>query len=172
MTLEQYAYLAEILGVAIVVITFIFLTIQLRLGTRALKAGTVQNLQNQTMAVYGMLLDDMDLFMKGMEDPTSLNKLDRAKFNALMTVNFHALQNAYFQIQSGAYDDCMQVRKTPPKRGRNPRPRSASKAPTGLAGARAVSELCSETERQRIEVVVDIGFHGERVPGRKKVSAH
>jgi hypothetical protein len=103
MTLEQYAYL-----VAIVVITFVFLTIQLRLGTRALKAGTVQNLQNQTMAVYGMLLEDMDLFMKGMEDPTSLNKLDRAKFNALMTVNFHALQNAYFQIQSGAYDDCMQ----------------------------------------------------------------
>jgi hypothetical protein len=108
MTLEQYASIAEIVGVAIVVVTFIFLAIQLRQGTRALKAGTVQNLQNQTMTVYGMLLEDMDVFMKGMEDPLSLSTLDRAKFNALMTVNFHALQNAYFQIQSGAYDGRMQ----------------------------------------------------------------
>ena len=108
MTLEQYASLAEVVGVIIVVLTFIFLAIQLRQGTRALKAGTVQSLQNQTMTVYGMLLEEMDVFVKGMQDPLALSTLDRAKFNALLTVNFHGLQNAYFQIQSGAYHGCMQ----------------------------------------------------------------
>ncbi len=108
MTLEQFANLAEIVGVIIVALTFIFLTIQLRQGTLALKAATVQNLQNQTMTVYGMLLDDMEIFIKGMRDPSALSGVEKGKFNALLTVNFHALQNAYFQIQSGAYDARMQ----------------------------------------------------------------
>ena len=108
MTLEQYANFAEIVGVIIVVLTFMYMTIQLRQGTRALKSVTVQSLQNQTMTVYGMLIEDMEIFIEGMRDPSALSAVERGKFNALLTVNLHALQNAYLQIQSGAYDERMQ----------------------------------------------------------------
>ena len=110
MTIEEYANLAEIVGVAIVVLTFIFLAVQLRQGTRALKSATIQNLQNQTMTVYGMLLEDpmMETFMTGMRDPSELSAVERAKFNAFLTVNFHALQQTYLQSQYGTYDGRMQ----------------------------------------------------------------
>ena len=108
MTLEQYAYFAEIVGVIVIVLTFIFLAIQLHQGTRALKAASVQDLQDQTMTVYGMLLENMEVFMKGMRDPSALSAVERGRFNALLTVSTHALQNAYFKVQSGVYSGRMQ----------------------------------------------------------------
>ena len=58
MTLDQYANLFEIVGGVIVIITLVFLVIQLRQNTRALKSSTVLFSHNTTLTVYGMLLED------------------------------------------------------------------------------------------------------------------
>ena len=106
MTLEQYAYLAEIVGVMIIVLTFVFLAVQLRQGTQALRSATAQNINNQTMTAYAMLLQDpmMEIFIKGMREPSGLNSVEKGKFNAFLTVTLHSYQQVYLQILSGAYD--------------------------------------------------------------------
>ncbi len=53
MTLEDYPYLVEIVGGIFVVVTLIFVIIQLRQNTLALKSSTLQGIHNQTMTAYG-----------------------------------------------------------------------------------------------------------------------
>ena len=101
MTIEQYASFAEIVGVIIVALTFVFLTMQLRQNTSALKSTAAYSHLSHTTAVYGMLLEDMEIFIQGMRDPSALTAVERAKFNALLTINLQALQNGYLQVQEG-----------------------------------------------------------------------
>jgi len=84
MTLEQYANLFEIFGTAIVVITLIFLVIQMRQNTHALKSATVLGSHNTTLTVYGMMVEDsmIQVIVKGMPRPSELTPVERAKFNA------------------------------------------------------------------------------------------
>lgn len=106
MTLEQYANLFEIVGGAIVVITLIFLVIQLRQNTRALMSATVLGSHNTTLTVYGMLLEDsmIHVLVKGMPNPSELSPVEKAKFNAFWTATLQNYQQTYFQIRTGAYD--------------------------------------------------------------------
>ena len=107
MTLEQYANLFEIVGGAIVVITLIFLVIQLRQNTRALKSATVLGSHNTTLAIYGMLLEDsmIQVLVKGMPRPSELSAVEKAKFNAFWTATLQNYQQTFFQIRAGTYDE-------------------------------------------------------------------
>ena len=106
MTLEQFANLFEIIGGAIVVITLIFLVIQLRQNTHALVSATVLGSHNTTLTVYGMLIEDsmIEVLCKGMPRPADLTQVEKAKFNAFWTATLQNYQQTYFQIRSGAYD--------------------------------------------------------------------
>ncbi len=107
MTLEQYANLFEIVGGAIVVITLIFLVIQLRQNTRALKSATVLGSHNTTLAIYGMLLEDsmIQVLVNGMPRPSELSAVEKAKFNAFWTATLQNYQQTFFQIRAGTYDE-------------------------------------------------------------------
>jgi len=107
MTLEQYANLFEIVGGAIVVITLIFLVIQLRQNTLALKSATVLGSHNTTLTVYGMLVEDsmIEVLCKGMPRPDELTTVEKAKFNAFWTATLQNYQQTYFQIRAGTYEE-------------------------------------------------------------------
>ena len=109
MTLEQYANLFEIVGGAIVVVTLIFLVVQLRQNTRALMSATVLGSHNTTLTVYGMLIEDsmIQVLVKGMPDPSGLSPVEKAKFNAFWTATLQNYQQTYFQIRAGAYDESL-----------------------------------------------------------------
>ena len=109
MTLEQYANLFEIVGGAIVIVTLIFLVIQLRQNTRALMSSTVLGSHNTTLTVYSMLIEDsmIQVLVKGMPDPSSLSPVEKAKFNAFWTATLQNYQQTYFQIRAGAYDESL-----------------------------------------------------------------
>ena len=79
MTLEQYANLFEIVGGAIVVVTLIFLVIQLRQNTRALKSTIILCNQGHTLTVYQTLMEDsmMEVILKGMPRPSDLTPVRR-----------------------------------------------------------------------------------------------
>lgn len=107
MTLEQYANLFEVVGGAIVIVTLIFLVIQLRQNTRALKSATVLGSHNTTLTVYGMLVEDsmIQVLVKGMPRPSDLTPVEKAKFNAFWTATLQNYQQTYFQIRAGTYDE-------------------------------------------------------------------
>jgi hypothetical protein len=58
------------------------------------------------MTAYGMLLEDpmMEIFIKGMRDPSGLDSVEKGKFNAFLTVTLHSFQQTYLQILAGAYE--------------------------------------------------------------------
>ena len=106
MTLEHFANLFEIIGGAIVVITLIFLVIQMRQNTHTLRSSTVLGSHNTTLTVYGMMLQDstMEVLCKGMPKPSELTSVEKARFHAFWTATLQNYQQTYFQIQAGTYE--------------------------------------------------------------------
>ena len=109
MTLEHYANLFEIIGGIIVVITLIFLVVQLRQNTHALKSATLLGSHSTTLSVYGMLVEDsmIQVLVKGMPRPSDLTPVEKAKFHAFWTATLQNYQQTYFQIRAGAYDESL-----------------------------------------------------------------
>ncbi len=64
MTLEQYASWAEIIGVIIVVVTLLYLTVQVRQGTHLMRSQSRQVLLNNTREHLLAYIDNVDLFEK------------------------------------------------------------------------------------------------------------
>ena len=64
MTLEQYAYLAEVIGVIVVVVTLLYLAVQVRQGAHLMRSESRQALMNNDREVLLKYLDNMDLFEK------------------------------------------------------------------------------------------------------------
>ena len=104
--LDQYANLAEILGGGIVLVTLIFLVIQLRQNTRALKSATLQGSQANSISIYQMLVDEsmLEVLIKGMPRPSELTPVERGKFNSYWAIALLNYQETYFQIRAGFYE--------------------------------------------------------------------
>jgi len=106
MTLEQYAYLAEIVGVIVIVASLIYLAIQTRQNTDALRAAS----RHATMAT------DIELLMKVADEPQiSINLLAKsesdltpegaAQLEAFVIAFLRVREYAWFQYQDGILDE-------------------------------------------------------------------
>ena len=76
MTLEQYAYLAEILGTATVVVSLIYLAVQVRQGNAQGLAGARYAFVQATSDINMTIAQDKELasvWRRGMEDPEQLD---------------------------------------------------------------------------------------------------
>ena len=60
MALDQYANIAEIVGLVIVVVTLKFLTLQIRQGTKAIRSTTIQSVMQSEMAFSQILVEKSD----------------------------------------------------------------------------------------------------------------
>ena len=60
MALDQYANIAEIVGLVIVVVTLKFLTRQIRQGTKAIRSTTIQAVMQSEMAFSQILVEKSD----------------------------------------------------------------------------------------------------------------
>ena len=58
MVLEHYANIAEIVGVILVVVTLVFLTLQIRQNTRALRLTTIQTVMQSELAKMPILVEN------------------------------------------------------------------------------------------------------------------
>ena len=91
MTLEQYAYLAEIIGVIIVVVTLLYLSIQVRQGAHLMRSESRQALLNNQREVLLSYLDNMDLFDR-MASQQELSRADQRRF-AVLWIAFNDCQS-------------------------------------------------------------------------------
>ena len=78
MTIEQLANIAEVFGMILVAITLIFLTVQVRQNTKALKSSAASSAHEQVgTQLYRPLATDeslADIFVRGLDDPASLDR--------------------------------------------------------------------------------------------------
>ena len=107
MSLEQLANVAEVFGMLVVAITLIFLTLQMRQNTRALRSTTTQNANEMAVAIYNPIVADAglaDLLLRGLRDPGALTDVETARFTAHWQNCFFTWQNWFYQRHEGELD--------------------------------------------------------------------
>lgn len=104
MTLEQYAYIAEITGVIIVVVTLLHLSVQVRQGANLMRSESRQALMNNDRDVLLAYLEHQDLFDK-MAKPEALSAQDQRRFSFLWIVNMRNREHEWLQYKDGILDE-------------------------------------------------------------------
>jgi hypothetical protein len=104
MTLEEYAYLAEIIGVTIVVATLIYLSIQVRQGKDLLRSEARQaQVNNDQNNIYKFIEHPglAESFWTGEE----LGRDEKARLAFFIIVSLRAREHEYFQYKAGVLDE-------------------------------------------------------------------
>ena len=104
MTLEQYAYLAEVLGVIAILVTLIFLTFQLMQNNSLLRSESRKALLSNDQTSLLVALDHVDIFEK-MTSPEELSHEDQLRLSWVYAIDMRNREFEYFQYREGVLDE-------------------------------------------------------------------
>ena len=104
MDLQQYSYLAQIVGVIFVAATLIYLAIQVRHGAGLLRTENRLSLLNNDRDVLLAYIDNVDLFDK-MAGPEPLTHAEQWRFAVLWAINMRNREHEWMQHQDGLLDE-------------------------------------------------------------------
>jgi len=107
MNWQAIGALSEIVGAGAVVVTLIYLAIQVRESTRASRSAAVTDATSGIQAWYqelGTNPENAALFLDGMSDPEALSNLKRFQFLMLIHSVFLGFQRSYFLSKAGTLD--------------------------------------------------------------------
>ncbi len=107
MDISYLANLAEIFGTAAIVVSLIYVAVQIRQNTRATRLSTAQNVFHDLRESTAMIANDAEmaqLHLKGMVDDESLSPVERYRFYTYLNNAFRVYENAFYQNQEGALD--------------------------------------------------------------------
>jgi hypothetical protein len=91
MNWEAIGAVAELVGALAVIVTIAFLAVQVRQNT----AGSVRDAINETTRIMASDPEAARIFWAGLEDRSALTDRERYQFDALMSLTFFGLQEAY-----------------------------------------------------------------------------
>jgi hypothetical protein len=103
MDLEQYAYLAQILGVIFVAATLVYLAIQVRHGAGLLRTENRLSLLENDRNVLLAYLENIDLFDK-MASDAALTHSEQWRFSVLWIINMRNREHEWSQYRDGLLD--------------------------------------------------------------------
>ena len=98
MNLEYWANVAEVVGLGLVIVTFVYLSIQIRQNSRSMHSQTAQGIHNTFMEGFKMFCHDDELnrvYRIGILDPDALNDAEEAKFHAFLGYFTASMYNAH-----------------------------------------------------------------------------
>jgi hypothetical protein len=104
---EAVGAISDVLGAIAVIATLGYVAIQIRQNTSALKSAATQATHDQSAAIYDLLAADpklSDIFVRGLDEPDSLDRIDTARFYSFLMGVVFRYQNWYLQTQSQALD--------------------------------------------------------------------
>ena len=107
MSISDLGSLGEFFGSIAVLLTLIYLAMQIRQNTHATRAVShhaITDALNQLNLTLGR--DDVvaQIWIAGMNDRSSLNEVQREQFDALLRAYMHVCDTMYYQAQVGAGD--------------------------------------------------------------------
>ena len=107
MNWDAIGALAELLAVIAVLPTLLYLAIQLRQNTLAVRSQTIHSLiQDLTATVQALVESESltDLMVRAQEDYDSLSSAERARFSYLLMMIVRRFEGVHFQRQLGFID--------------------------------------------------------------------
>ena len=108
MNWEALGAVSNLLAAVAVIVTLIYVAIQIRLNTSAIRSTATQSAHDESAAVYDLLASDSnlgDLFVRGLESPETLSPGETARFFAFWTATMFRVQNWHVQTQAGLIDE-------------------------------------------------------------------
>jgi CO/xanthine dehydrogenase Mo-binding subunit len=107
MDLAQLALIGEFLGGLSVLLTMVYLAVQVRGNTRAMHSNIAQQTHDTITNVYMDMAKDEDLnriFRSGISDLAGLSEQDSARFYAACTAGMYICENLLYQTRTGSAD--------------------------------------------------------------------
>jgi len=107
MNWDAIAAVGQVVGAALVGITLVYLAIQLRQNTHALKSSTflsVSTLMGQNMEIFATHADVAPLFIKAQAGLDALSAAERVRFGFLMMMAFRHVETVVVQRHLGTID--------------------------------------------------------------------
>jgi hypothetical protein len=107
MTLEQAFFVSGIVGTIGVIVSLLYLAVEVRHNTLATRMSTGRAVTEdlRTLYRYSAEADSADIVYRGFQDIANLDGSERLRFYAMMHDYFFAFQNAFFQKDAGTLDD-------------------------------------------------------------------
>ena len=107
MNWDAVGAIGEIIGAFAVVISLIYLAVQIRNQNLESRAATVQQVLQNNAATISQLQDPelAQIWITGLEDIGSLSDVERLRFVIYITTVLRGYENSYFQWRSGRLDD-------------------------------------------------------------------
>ena len=108
MTLDQLANIGEIVGSIAVIISIIYVAIQIRTNTEAERTSTYQAVVSDFGALNNTMAGTPELshmFVEAMEDYHQLSSDEKARISQLFFQCFHYFENMFYQNQKGYLDE-------------------------------------------------------------------
>jgi hypothetical protein len=107
MSLEWKTF-SELIGLAAIILTLVFVGFELRQNTRAVESSATQEVHANFSSWYESLQSDPELLMitvKGMQDYGALDTAEKAQFIAVFMVFSSNCQTAFYKWRDGLLDD-------------------------------------------------------------------
>ncbi len=104
MALDYYANIAEIVGVILVVVTLVFLTLQIRQNTRALRSTTIQSVMQSEVAMMSILVENADTWEKIISGMPLASGEETRRAIILFNVYMIDTESRYHQFKAGYLD--------------------------------------------------------------------
>lgn len=107
MTLQDWGAIGELVGGVAVIVTLIYLALQIRHNTAVVKTTNYLNLSQDSDDFSRMIAGNKELnelYLKGSENFFSLSANDQSRFNMIMSVLIHPYQSMY-QVRARGHID-------------------------------------------------------------------
>ena len=108
MTLDQIANIAEISAAALVIVSLIYVAIQIKQNTKATQISTSQAFIDTHGRVVMHILGNKefrDIYWRGLKGLSNLHGSETAAFAAFFIQTFRSWESLYYQSQAGGLDD-------------------------------------------------------------------
>lgn len=107
MTLEQFGIIADIVGAIAIIVTLIYLSIQIKDSARASRSAAVTDATTAMQAFYQELGSNpatSKLFLVGLTEPDTLSAEEQFQYLMMMHSCFLGFQRSYFLAREGTLD--------------------------------------------------------------------
>jgi hypothetical protein len=107
-SIEDLGNIGELLAALATLATLIYLAVQVRQNTRALKSATFQNITAEMASNVAPISASAELaaiMVKGIPDPDCLTAEERLRLASVLVASFRRMESIYVQSTLGSIDD-------------------------------------------------------------------
>ena len=107
-SLEKTYYFAEIIAAIAVVISLIYVGLQVQQNTKAVRISSLQNATQELRELYihwGRDAEMADIIARGVEDFENLSRAEKIMYYSSLHLMMHGYENSFFQAQESALSE-------------------------------------------------------------------